>query len=406
MDIMPDIKLVKPKLAVIRGPYFSMEEQSFYEPLKDKFDMTFFSSLKESIAPEGNPNVLGVKYLGGILNPLTGGVYRKIAGLCGNIAGVDPEYIFGAKKALRGFDIVQTIDYNYLITYEVAQLKKKLGFRLAAIHWENIPFARDAKPLCKFVKYKVYEQVDAFFAMSERAKASLLLEGVDESRIFVTYYAVDTEKFKPDSEAGREGRKKYGLADDDIVILFIGRVRASKGLFELMYATRRLLSDPAIDRRKIKLVIVGKGPGEKDVSMMTARLGLKDNVMQIGYIRHDDIPHIHNMADVFCGPSLPRKYWQEQLGLVFLEAMACGKPVVSTLSGSIPEVVGDAGLLVQPNDHLSLFEALRRIVTETDLRRSLSQKARERAVSRFSNEVISTNIQNAYRKILTGSDVI
>ena len=143
-----------------------------------------------------------------------------------------------------------------------------------------------------------------------------------------------------------------------------------------------------------------KGPREKDVLRTVRRLGLEDNVLQIGYIPHGEMHNVHNMADIFCLPSLPRKYWQEQLGLVFLEAMACGKPVVSALSGSIPEVVGDAGMLVQPNDHLSLYEGLRNVMTRPDLYAQMKIKGRERATRQFGAAAISERLKDAYEKTL------
>ncbi len=388
---------MKPKIAVVRGHYFSKEELSFYKPLAEAFDITFFSSVRGTAGTDTNISVVELPCLDGILNPISFGLFRKVYGLVSNLAGIEPEVVFGLKDKLRGFDIVHSVDYDYVLTYNLSRLRSELGFKLVVIHWENIPFARDRQPIAKYFKYRTYRGIDGFFAMSERAKASLILEGVDESRVFVTGYGIDTDRFKPDQEAGRIWRERYGLSDDDTVILFVGRVRASKGIFELIYAARKLVTDRAVDARRIKVVIAGKGPREKEVSRMIKHLGLEKNVIQIGYIPHNQMHNVHNMADIFCLPSLPRKFWQEQLGLVFLEAMACGKPVVSTLSGSIPEVVGDAGILVQPNDHLSLYEGLRDVITKSDLYAQLQIRGRERATRQFGAAAISERLKEAYQ---------
>jgi glycosyltransferase involved in cell wall biosynthesis len=387
---------MKPKIAVIRGHYFSKEECYFYEPLKDDFDITFFSSIKDTASVHTSMPVVNLPCLDGILDSMSFGFFSRVYGLASNLAGIEPEFVFGLRDRLKGFDIVHSVDYDYLLTYYLSRLKRRLGFKLVTIHWENIPFARDRQPIARYFKYRTYGGIDGFLAMSERAKASLQVEGVDESRIFVTGYGVDIERFRPDSEAGQIWRKRYGIPENDTVILFVGRVRASKGIFELLYATQKLLADQAIDRHIIRLVIAGRGPGEKDVSKMVERLGLKENVLQIGYIPHGEIHNVHNMADVFCLPSVPRKYWQEQLGLVFLEAMACGKPVVSTFSGSIPEVVGDAGILVQPGDHLSLYEGLKRILVDRDLYAELKNKGRERAIQQYGATAIAGRLKKAY----------
>jgi phosphatidylinositol alpha-1,6-mannosyltransferase len=284
-------------------------------------------------------------------------------------------------------------------------LKKKLGYKLAALHWENIPFARDHKRFCKFVKYRVYENVDGFFAMSERAKASLILEGVDESKVFVTGYGVDTNRFKPDKEAGQTWRKRFGISDDEFVILFVGRVRASKGIFELIYATKRLVTDAELNDKQIRVVIAGTGPRDEEVAKMARQLRLGKNLLQIGFIPHSEIHNVHNMADIFCLPSLPRKYWQEQLGLVFLEAMACGKPIVSTLSGSIPEVVDGAGILVQPNDHLALSEGLKKLINSPVLRANLGKLGHSNVLNKFTlDKIASVTIAN-YKTMLSQNDL-
>jgi len=392
---------MKPKIAVVRGHYFSKEEMLMFEPLLDEFDITFFVSTGKRNHDDVVLPVVELPCLDKTFDRFSFGAFGKLNGLFNNLTGVDLEYVFGLNDRLRGFDLVYSIDYNYLLTYHLSRIKKRLGFQLTAIHWDNIPFARDRQPLAKWIKDRVYDQIDGFFAMSERAKASLMLEGVDESKIFVTRYGVDTSRFKPDSETERAWRGRYGLSDDDIVILFVGRVRASKGIFELLYAVKKLVTDREVDASKIKLVVVGKGPSDKDVHEMVRRLGLTENVMQIGYISHYQMHNIHNMADIFCLPSIPRKYWQEQLGLVFLEAMACGKPVVSTLSGSIPEVVGDAGILVQPNDHIALHDALKKMVCDGKLRDGFGAKGIDMATKYFSNEKISLNLREAYNRILS-----
>ncbi len=392
---------MKPKLAIVRGHYFSKDELSFYEPLKHEFDITFFSSVKGTSDDKSSLPVVELPCLDGILDSLSFGGFRKIYGLANNLIGINLEFVFGLKKRLRGFDIVHSIDYNYSLTHQLAHIKKELGFKLVAIHWENIPFAHDTQPIARYFKYNVYKKLDGFFAMSERAKASLILEGVDQSKIFVTWYAVDTQEFRPCREEGLSWRQRYSIKPDDIVLLFVGRVRASKGVFELIYSVKRLIEDPLIDRKKLKVVIAGKGPGEKELDKQIKALGLEKNVIRIGFIPHTEMHFIHNMADIFILPSVPRKYWQEQLGLVFLEAMACGKPVVSTLSGSIPEVVGDAGILVQPNDHISLYLALKQLINEPDLYAKLKNKAIRRAKERFGTAAIAHRLREAYNTTLS-----
>lgn len=394
------IKAMKPKLAVIRGHYFSPEDLKVYEFLTEEFDISFLSSVRGTAGTVGNIRVIETPCLDGILNLVgLGNLFRRGSGLINNLLGIDLEIMFHLKETLRDFDIVHTIDYSYLLTYQLAHLKKELNYKLITTHWENIPFARDKKRTLRKMKYYIYNNVDAFFAMSERAKASLQLEGVPESKIHVTYYGVDTERFRPNEQTRLAWRKQLGLKPEDIVLLFIGRIRASKGIFELMYATKRLIDDPSIPKEHIKVVVAGRGPEERELDKKIRLLGLQSHVIKIGFIPHSEIHYVHNIADIFVLPSVPRKYWQEQLGFVLLEAMACGKPIVSTLSGSIPEVVGSAGLLVQPNDHLSLYNALKRLIIEADLFAFLGDASLKEVHGRFTLSSVADKMKAAYAKI-------
>ena len=98
---------------------------------------------------------------------------------------------------------------------------------------------------------------------------------------------------------------------------------------------------------------------------------------------------IYNMADIFVLPSIATRTWKEQFGMVLAEAMACGVPVISTVSGSIDEVVADAGLLVQPNDPTELSAAIINLLKNEALRKELGIKGRERAVREYDSKTIA-----------------
>ena len=390
----------KPRIAIVRGHHLSKEETLSYESLRDEFDFVCLST--------NNPWFDHSEIVFPILNLpgaerfwqfLPGNIANRMFGLADGLLGIG-QWMIGLEQHLSGFDIVHSSDYCHLFTYQAALAKKRLGYKLVAIHYDNIPFARDSKPAARHVKYRTYEKVDAFFAMSERARASLELEGVDSNRIFVIGNSVDTHKFRPRPEENHEWRERLNIRPTDIVILFVGRVRASKGVFELIYATKRLLEDRQIDSSRLQVIIAGRGPRERQLHDRIRDLQIEKNVRLIGSVPHAEIHLLHNMADIFVLPSIPRKYWQEQFGIVLIESMACAKPVISTLSGSIPEVIGDSGILVQPNDHFSLSESLKRLILDSRLRNKLGKKARERALNLFDTRTVGKKLSNAYHTLL------
>jgi len=95
----------------------------------------------------------------------------------------------------------------------------------------------------------------------------------------------------------------------------------------------------------------------------------------LDFVSYDEMPQVYRMADIFVLPSYPTMTWQEQFGMVLIEALASGKPVISTMSGGIPEVLGDAGILIPSGDYFQLAENILRLMKDDNLRDALGKKA-------------------------------
>jgi glycosyltransferase involved in cell wall biosynthesis len=121
-------------------------------------------------------------------------------------------------------------------------------------------------------------------------------------------------------------------------------------------------------------------------------LGL-DNVYFAGYVSDDDLLDYYMVCDLFVLPSVTR---QEAFGLVLVEAMAFGKPVISTNFSGMPYVVGDAGLLVEPRNPKALVEAINKILSDPVLSAELGRRGRRRVEELFEREVVCKKIREAY----------
>jgi glycosyltransferase involved in cell wall biosynthesis len=205
-------------------------------------------------------------------------------------------------------------------------------------------------------------------ANTKRDVVSLL--GVPEDRIDVVPCGVD-EDFQPteDPQSLSALRERHDLPPR--MILFVGTIEPRKNL-------TTLLKSYALLRREINpppLVIAGpKGWRHQEVLSLAGELGLLDDVFFPGYIAREELPHWYAAADLFVYPSL-----YEGFGLPPLEAMACGTPVVASNTSSLPEVIGEAGILVEPTNVEELAQAMRRVLTDPSLRESLRAKGLERA---------------------------
>ena len=184
-------------------------------------------------------------------------------------------------------------------------------------------------------------------------------------------------------------RQKHGL---DRFVLHVGTLQPRKNIPVLIEAMSRL------EDIEVKLVLVGgKGWLYDDIFRQVQALGLADRVIFTGYVPDDDLPLWYNAAELLVFPSV-----YEGFGLPVVEAMACGTPVIAANSSSIPEAVGEAGLLFAPNDVETLVNQMTAVLTNTDLRDALRQQGLDHAQT-FSWERAGRETAVVYQRALSRS---
>ena len=210
--------------------------------------------------------------------------------------------------------------------------------------------------------------------------------GVPLSNIDVIVPGVD-EVYRPLPEADVAAfRAKQGL---ERFMLHVGTLQPRKNIPVLIQALAQL-NDPAI-----KLVLVGgKGWLYDDIFKQVQAMGVEKQVIFTGYVPDDELPYWYNAAELLLFPSV-----YEGFGLPVVEAMACGTPVVASNSGSIPEAVGEAGLLFDPNDVESLVDRVTAVLTNKPLRDKLKAQGLQHAQT-FSWERAGRETANVYRRAI------
>ncbi len=199
---------------------------------------------------------------------------------------------------------------------------------------------------------------------SEHAAAEIAaLCHVPRAKVVVTPYAAGAEFSPGDRHTARERvAAAYGL--DDRYVLAVGLIQPRKNLPRLLEAFALV----ARQHGDLGLAIAGRdGPEAQAVRQRVADLGLGDRIRFLGSVPEADLPELYRAAEMLVYPSL-----YEGFGLPALEAMACGTPVVASNTTSLPEVVGEAGLLVDPLSVGEMAQAMERVVGDADLAARLS----------------------------------
>jgi glycosyltransferase involved in cell wall biosynthesis len=215
-------------------------------------------------------------------------------------------------------------------------------------------------------------RTDAIIAVSQSTKQDIMrLLGVPEKKISVIYEAV-SPAFRPQrsAETTRRARERFGIPGD--FILFVSTIEPRKNVPMLLKAFRWLLDHYRLD---VKLVLAGeKGWLFGEVFQQVTKQKLQEDVIFLGRVSNEELLMLYNTAQVLVAPSI-----YEGFGLTPLEAMACGTPVVVSNVSALPEIVGDAGLLVDPNNAEEIAVAVARLLGDAELRTSLVEKGYRRA---------------------------
>jgi glycosyltransferase involved in cell wall biosynthesis len=227
---------------------------------------------------------------------------------------------------------------------------------------------------------------------SEIRKESL----IKNSKLFVSVNGIDVDLFRPDSVLRQQGRKILSLNDDDFLILNVGRLTSDKGIHILLKTITLCLSKVP----NLTLAIAGVGNELNNLKILAKSLGIENNVKFTGFIPNDELPIYYNASDLFICPTVR----VESFGIVIAEAMACGKPVISSASGGTKYLIEDeiSGILVPPGDIDVLTENIIKISSNPDLASDLGKQARRRAVKFLSSERMVKDTEFVMERLIKG----
>jgi phosphatidylinositol alpha-1,6-mannosyltransferase len=227
----------------------------------------------------------------------------------------------------------------------------------------------------------VYRHADRLVANSEFTRSELVKLGVADSRIMVIHPGVDVERFRPGLPSA-DLRARFGIGAEQRLVVSVGRLSRRKGFDQVVRAL------PALVVRSIDAhhVIVGVGEDREYLQRLAVESGVADRVHFAGEVGMDELPRWLNAADVFAMPNREIDGDNEGFGMVFLEAAACGVPVVAGRDGGTGSAVidGETGLRVDGKSLQAVIDALCRVLSDRSYAEQLATQARRRAEERFS----------------------
>jgi glycosyltransferase involved in cell wall biosynthesis len=319
-----------------------------------------------------------------------------------------------SQEIARRLDVKKIESRRYLSVLEAYRLARLIGCQDDIVHLPNQNFARyalfikhpfivtvhDLVRLCfGFAKETISERIllkldiwgirraSHIIAASQHTRDDMIKYlGIPDNKISVVYHGVDHSIFKP-----------YNIKlHDKPYILYVGSERPRKNLGRLFEAFTKLKTEFP----ELKLVKVGPSGGHKRFRRDTMRklgsLGITSDIIFIDYASELELAYYYSSAVLLAYPSL-----YEGFGLPPLEAMACGCPVVTSNTSSLPEVVGEAGIVVNPYDTDSLVQAMRQVLTDDKLRDDVVRKGLEWS-RRFSWEKTARQTLEVYNKVVSG----
>jgi glycosyltransferase involved in cell wall biosynthesis len=233
------------------------------------------------------------------------------------------------------------------------------------------------------IEKRIIRNADAIIAVSNYMKRTLVNHFGPRETYHVIYNGIDCNKFSPD-----ESKRKPNI------ILSVARLDPRKGIHFLIDAIHELHREFP----QLKVRIVGKGHQETELRKRIEHYGLSDSVKLVGQKQQDEIIEEYQTADLFVLPSL-----EESQGIVFMEAMACGTPVVAYNIPGVDEVVEHQvdGLLVEKGDVKALTRAIRTVMMDESLRKRLGEQGRKNMVQKFDWKIIAKQTSQLYQQLIS-----
>lgn len=257
---------------------------------------------------------------------------------------------------------------------------------VVSVHGQDLARTVFRNRACRAAVERVFAQADAVVTVSGKLASMASGHCSRSCRVRTISDGVYLDQVaRPDPQL----RARYRGAS---ILLAVGSLIQTKGFDLLLEALAKVVRRTP----NVKLVVIGSGPQEHKLRALAGRLGIEQHVDFLGLLPHQEVMRFMAVCDVFVLPS-----WSEGFGVVYLEAMASGKPVIACRGEGIEDVVedGESGLLVRPRDAADVERALSKLLADETCRHAMGDRASKR-VQGFTWEIVAQQTMDLYRELL------
>jgi phosphatidylinositol alpha-1,6-mannosyltransferase len=248
----------------------------------------------------------------------------------------------------------------------------------------------------------VCESADLVIANSEYTR-NLVIERAPRANVLAIPLAVDPVRFSPGNR--EEAKSRFGVVDK-VVLLTVARLHEYRGHDVVL---RAMAACSNRSRRDLVYLIAGRGPHQSRLERKVAELGLRDHVRFLGFVSDDDLPQLYRASDLFvmCTRASDERQEVEGFGLAFLEAQACGVPVIGTRTGGVPEAIeeGEGGSLIEQDDFQGLSRLFSLLIDKPIALFAAGERARVRVERQCTWEQYTCRVLAALRSLTISKDV-
>ncbi|MBI4790943.1 MAG: glycosyltransferase family 4 protein [Chloroflexi bacterium] len=272
--------------------------------------------------------------------------------------------------------------YNFA-TYHAARAAQSVQAKTIFFTWQNIK--RHYPPPFAWFQAYVFRRAAYAIAGNREAAEVLRAKNYHGPMRVIPQFGLDPDQFTPNHTA-RSANAPFRIG-------YIGRFVEEKGLEVLVRAVAGLQGD-------WELQLLGGGPLKSKLKTWAQDLQIADRVRIDKWLPSAEMPAYYRQLDLLVLPSLTCRNWKEQFGRILTEAMACEVPVIGSDCGEIPNVVGDAGLLVPEGDASALRAQIESLCSNPERRATLGARGRARVLKHFTQEQVAAETYEVYRHIL------